>query len=85
MSENYGAAPSVALEAALKHSEQPPVDTPIVRGYEFVEGQPVDYNRLLEAMATTGFQASNFGAAVNEINRMVRTPLVCLRIVRIRG
>ena len=76
MAERPGAPPSVALEAALKQSEKPPADTPIVRGYEFVQGQPVDYNRLLEAMATTGFQAANFGAAVNEVNRMVFTLLL---------
>ena len=31
----------------------------------------VDYAALLEAMATTGFQATNFGAAVAELNRMI--------------
>ena len=71
MADKAGAPPTVALEAALKQSEKPPADTPIVRGYEFVQGQPVDSNRLLEAMATTGFQAANFGAAVKELNRMV--------------
>jgi deoxyhypusine synthase len=31
----------------------------------------VDYARLVDAMATTGFQATAFGAAVEEVNRML--------------
>ena len=41
-----------------------------VKGYDFSNG--VDYHALLESYRTTGFQASNFGKAVEEINKMVR-------------
>jgi len=42
---------------------------PIVRGYDFNKG--LDYNALLESMKTSGFQATNFGLAVDEINKML--------------
>ena len=67
-----------AEQAVLGSSEPLPADTPQVRGYVFPPrdapgGAPpaVDYEALLEAMATTGFQATNFGAAVAELNRMI--------------
>ena len=68
-----------AEQAVLGSSEPLPADTPLVRGYVFpprgdAPGSappPVDYAALLEAMATTGFQATNFGAAVEELNRMI--------------
>ena len=67
-----------AEQAVLGSSEPLPADTPLVRGYVFPPRDapggappPVDYAALLEAMATTGFQATNFGAAVTELNRMI--------------
>jgi deoxyhypusine synthase len=72
-----GACP--AEQAVLGTSEALPAGTPQVRGYEFPARSdagggappPVDYERLLAAMATTGYQATNFGAAVAELNRMI--------------
>jgi hypothetical protein len=43
-----------------------------VRGYDFDKG--VDYDGLFASLKTTGFQATNFGLAVDEINRMVPSP-----------
>lgn len=40
-----------------------------VGGYDFNEG--INYSKLLDSYATTGFQATNFGAAINEINKMI--------------
>ena len=45
-------------------------DTPTIEGFHFEHGKPVDWNRLVAAYATTGFQASNLGAAIEQINRM---------------
>ena len=72
-------APCGAEQAVLGSSEPLPADTPVVRGYEFpprgdapgAAPPPVDYAALLDAMATTGFQATAFGAAVTEMNRMI--------------
>ncbi|XP_052789210.1 deoxyhypusine synthase-like [Mya arenaria] len=61
--------PSLATEAVLVKSQAMPEGTPTVRGYDFGEG--VDYHRLLQSYATSGFQAQNFGRAVEEINRMI--------------
>lgn len=41
-----------------------------VRGYDF--GNGVDYDAIFKSMKTIGFQATNFGLAVDEINAMVR-------------
>ena len=40
-----------------------------VKGYDFNDG--IDYEKLFNSYATTGFQACNFAKAVDEINKMV--------------
>ena len=40
-----------------------------IKGYDLNQG--LDYSKLLQSYLTTGFQATNFGKAVNEVNRMV--------------
>eukprot|EP00057_Strongylocentrotus_purpuratus_P024243 XP_011678717.1 PREDICTED: deoxyhypusine synthase [Strongylocentrotus purpuratus] len=47
-----------------------------VKGYDF--SHAIDYNKMMESMRTVGFQASHFGAAVDEVKRMLakkREPL----------
>ncbi len=39
-----------------------------VQGYDFNAG--VDYHALLQSYKYSGFQATNFGLAVEEINRL---------------
>jgi deoxyhypusine synthase len=51
----------------VKSVEMPP-GCVLIKGYDFNQG--VDHNALLESFLTSGFQASNFGMAVEEINRM---------------
>ncbi|KAG8007041.1 Deoxyhypusine synthase [Nibea albiflora] len=46
-----------------------PEDTPKVHGYDFNQG--VDYQALLQSFLNTGFQATNFGLAVQQINSMI--------------
>lgn len=67
---SQGAAPAAALAAVLKHSSALPPESAKVQGYDFNRG--VDYQALLEAFGTTGFQATNFGRAVQQVNAMVR-------------
>jgi len=64
-----GQAPGIAQDAVLVPSGELPVEPIEVKGYDFNDG--VDYGRLLKSYSTTGFQATNFARAVNEINRMV--------------
>lgn len=45
-------------------------DTPKVQGYDFNQG--VDHRALLQSYLNTGFQATNFGLAIQQINSMVR-------------
>ncbi|KAM7372111.1 hypothetical protein PAMP_009305 [Pampus punctatissimus] len=47
-----------------------PDDTPKVQGYDFNQG--VDHRALLQSYLTTGFQATNFGRAIQEINKMIK-------------
>ncbi|XP_020011526.1 deoxyhypusine synthase isoform X3 [Castor canadensis] len=64
-----GKVPAAAVAAVLKHSSALPPESAQVRGYDFNRG--VDYRALLEAFGTTGFQATNFGRAVQQVNAMV--------------
>lgn len=52
-----------------------PEDTPKVQGYDFNRG--VDHRALLQAFYNTGFQATRFGLAVQQINKMVRQMRTC--------
>ncbi|KAK3553266.1 hypothetical protein QTP86_032776 [Hemibagrus guttatus] len=60
---------SVARDAVLKESGALPEDMPQIRGYDFNQG--VDHRALLHSYLTTGFQASSFAMAVQEINKMI--------------
>ena len=62
-------APSAALEAVLQKSETMPEGSETVQGYDFNDG--IDYHKILESYRRSGFQATNFGKAVDEINRML--------------
>jgi deoxyhypusine synthase len=62
--------PAAAADAVLVPSTKIPEGAETVRGYNFDHG--VNYPELLASFARTGFQATNFGKAVEEINRMVR-------------
>ena len=63
--------PTLAAEAVLVTSGELPVEKVEVQGYDFNKG--VDYHELLSTFKTSGFQATNFGLAVDEINKMVST------------
>jgi deoxyhypusine synthase len=47
-----------------------PADAIKVQGYDFSDG--ADYAKILGAMRYSGFQATSFGMAVDEINRMIQ-------------
>lgn len=63
------APPSVAMEAVLKASCDLPENMLKIRGYDFNQG--VDLHAVLKSYHSTGFQASSFGLAIQEINNMV--------------
>ncbi|MEM4239593.1 MAG: deoxyhypusine synthase [Candidatus Woesearchaeota archaeon] len=53
-------------ENVLRESEEP--QGPEIHGYNFDKG--VDYDKLLDSFATTGFQASHLARAIEIINKM---------------
>eukprot|EP00732_Lithocolla_globosa_P002994 Lithocolla_globosa_v1_NODE_2200_length_2113_cov_12.898445.p1 type:complete len:359 gc:universal NODE_2200_length_2113_cov_12.898445:195-1271(+) len=57
-----------SVQAAVLVKSESLEGEPQVRGYDFNEG--VDLAKLLDSYKFSGFQASNFGQAVDEINRM---------------
>ncbi|KAF2354112.1 Deoxyhypusine synthase [Trinorchestia longiramus] len=59
----------IARDAVFVQSQVLPAHTPIVKGYDFNEG--VNYPNLLASYAISGFQATSFGLAVEEINKMM--------------
>ncbi|KAG8198748.1 hypothetical protein JTE90_023511 [Oedothorax gibbosus] len=69
MEDNTEEIPSVARLAVLKKSANLPKDKELVKGYDFNDG--IDYHALLQSYRTSGFQATNFGLAVEEINKML--------------
>ncbi|KAF5301240.1 hypothetical protein FQR65_LT00940 [Abscondita terminalis] len=65
--------PSSVTEAVFSKSTPVSFLNQEVKGYDWNEG--VNYNKLLETYLISGFQATNLGLAVNEINRMIETRL----------
>lgn len=66
-------APSLATDAVLRPSCELPEDMPKIKGYDFNKG--ADLQALLKSYLTTGFQASSFGLAIQEINHMIEKRL----------
>jgi len=64
------AAETAVREVILVPSKADVTGLKPVQGYDFNKG--VDFEALLNAYRTMGFQATSFGDAVDEINRMVR-------------
>lgn len=65
-----------ALEAVLKKTRDSSYLKEEIKGYDWKDG--IDYNKILESYGKSGFQATNFGLAVEEINKMLTirdTPL----------
>ncbi|EGD79119.1 deoxyhypusine synthase [Salpingoeca rosetta] len=58
-----------AQQAVLLRSEPMPEDAVKVKGYDFNQG--VDHDKLLQSFLTTGFQATNLGLAIEEVQRML--------------
>ncbi|XP_072925424.1 deoxyhypusine synthase isoform X1 [Hemitrygon akajei] len=65
--------PSLAVDSVLKRSTAMPEGSVQIKGYDFNRG--VDYHALLQSYLTTGYQASNFGQAVHQINAMIEKKL----------
>lgn len=63
--------PQETTAAVLSGSEPLPEGTPTVRGYDFSD-PVVDYEKLLNSYLNSGFQATQYGQAVEIINDMVR-------------
>lgn len=62
--------PEMAKDAVLVKSEKLPDVTPMVKGYDWNNG--IDYDQLLGSYIHSGFQATNLGKAIDEVNKMVR-------------
>lgn len=61
--------PECAKEAVLVKSKKLPEFTPEVNGYDWSQG--LDYKKLFDSYLTSGFQATNLGLAVEEIQKML--------------
>ncbi|KAJ8919797.1 hypothetical protein NQ315_006326 [Exocentrus adspersus] len=65
-----GSSTSNLDEAILKKTTDASLLKEKVSGYDWSQG--LDYDKLLSSYLCTGFQATNFGLAVNEINKMIQ-------------
>lgn len=61
---------SVPQDAVLKKSKKVPYLKETVKGYDWSQG--VDFSKILASYRTTGLQASSFGQALEEINKMIQ-------------
>ncbi|RLN98098.1 hypothetical protein BBJ28_00005917 [Nothophytophthora sp. Chile5] len=66
--ETKGQIPQVAQDAVLVRSEDLEGKSAHVRGYDFNNG--VDYEAIMKAYVTMGYQGTNLGEAIEEIKRM---------------
>jgi len=57
----------IAKENILRKSNE--VSGTIIKGYDFNEG--INYNKLIDSLSSTGFQASNFSKAIEIVNKMI--------------
>uniref|UniRef100_A0A5F8GJG7 Deoxyhypusine synthase n=1 Tax=Monodelphis domestica TaxID=13616 RepID=A0A5F8GJG7_MONDO len=72
--EGPGSRPPLgAMATVLRHSLALPAGTIQVQGYDF--NRDLDYGTLLSAFGTTGFQATSFGRAVQQVNAMIEKKL----------
>ena len=62
--------PSLATEAVLVTSSEMEAGSEEVQGYDFNKG--IDHHNLLKSFKHSGFQATNFGLAVEEIWKMIK-------------
>ena len=62
--------PELAKKAVFQESQKVLDDTPIVKGYDWSQG--VNYGEILKSYKNCGFQATNFGKSIDEINRMLQ-------------
>lgn len=62
-----GSIPAIAADAVLVKSEK--LESATVVGYDFNTG--VDYNAILDSYLRTGFQATNLGKAIEQVEAML--------------
>ena len=62
--------PAAASQAVLVTSSGMPAGSVSVEGYDFNKG--VNYEQILASYLRVGYQATNFGLAVEEIKRMLK-------------
>ena len=62
--------PDIAAEAVLVQSKEMDQGAETVSGYDFNQG--LDHHQLLKSFKYSGFQATNFGLAVDEIWKMIK-------------
>jgi len=65
------AIPQTLQNAVLVKSVEMPKGAPYVHGYDFDQG-PVDYDALLKSYTTQGFQGTNLGKAIEQVNAMLK-------------
>ncbi|KAH0792186.1 deoxyhypusine synthase [Histomonas meleagridis] len=62
-------APEIATSSVFVDSEV--VNSPVCKGYEFDADKDIDFDALFKSYLYTGFQATNLGLAIDQINEML--------------
>ena len=69
-SQSNNEVPLIATDAVLVSSQDMESGSEKVAGYDFNSG--IDHHQLLKSFKYSGFQATNFGLAVEEIWKMIK-------------
>lgn len=69
MSRAPSLAPSLAVDSVFVESEE--LTTPLCQGYTPADDGNFDFEKMLQQMKYCGFQATNLGLAIDQINEML--------------
>ena len=62
--------PKELTEAILAKSKNIPSQAAVVKGFDFNEG--INYEKLFDSYATSGFQSTSLSQAIDEVNKMLK-------------
>ncbi|PVV01640.1 hypothetical protein BB560_003932 [Smittium megazygosporum] len=68
-SQEQSSIPEIAQSAVLVKSQDSLLDSLEIKGYDFSLG--INYDKIFSSYLSTGFQATNFGKAIEIVNKML--------------
>jgi deoxyhypusine synthase len=76
-------APDVAVASVFVESET--LTSPVCHGFEFTAEGPIDYDTMFKSYIHAGFQASNLGRAIDQLNDMLNFKFSPEELLQLEG